>query len=168
MIEMFELHASMPPMRSVEYQATIPLKCLIIIHNYQGMQIFRQSTNQITTQFSGTVYQWRHRTALTAGWFRCCWEEKTTRSNRMKFRLSCGTGLFNYMYAGKRCNHNWQLANLLCQVIKHTTKSYISSCSAEWQEEIWSFCYQIKLRKSLCGPAVVSQVYLLKFSLEFW
>ena len=32
-IEMFELHASMPPMRSAEYQATIPLKFIIIVHN---------------------------------------------------------------------------------------------------------------------------------------
>ena len=33
-IEMFELHASMPPMRPAEYQAKIPLKFLKIIHNY--------------------------------------------------------------------------------------------------------------------------------------
>ena len=33
-IELFELHASMPPMRSAEYQAKIPLKFLKIIHNY--------------------------------------------------------------------------------------------------------------------------------------
>ena len=32
-IEVFELHASMPPMRSAEYQVTVPLKFLIIIHN---------------------------------------------------------------------------------------------------------------------------------------
>ena len=32
---MFELHASMPPMRSAaEYQVTIPLKFLLIIQNY--------------------------------------------------------------------------------------------------------------------------------------
>ena len=36
-IEMFELHASMPPTRSAEYQATIPLKFLIIIHNYANV-----------------------------------------------------------------------------------------------------------------------------------
>ena len=36
-IEMFELHASMPPMRSAEYQATIPLKFLIIIHSYTNI-----------------------------------------------------------------------------------------------------------------------------------
>ena len=39
-IEMFELHVSMPPVRSAKYQETILLKFLII------MQIFRQSTNQ--------------------------------------------------------------------------------------------------------------------------
>ena len=33
-IEMFELHARMPPMRSAEQQVTIPLKFLIIIRNY--------------------------------------------------------------------------------------------------------------------------------------
>ena len=36
-IEMFELHVSMPSMRSAEYQATIPLKFLIIIHNYENV-----------------------------------------------------------------------------------------------------------------------------------
>ena len=54
MIEMFELHASMRPMQSAEYQATMSLKFLIIIHNYWGMRIFRQSTNQITTRFLGS------------------------------------------------------------------------------------------------------------------
>ena len=34
LIEMFELHERMPGMRSAEYQATIPLKFFIIIHNY--------------------------------------------------------------------------------------------------------------------------------------
>ena len=33
-IEMFELHASMPLMQSAEYQATIPPKFLTIIYNY--------------------------------------------------------------------------------------------------------------------------------------
>ena len=42
-IEMFELHASMPPTRSAEYQATIPLKFLIIIHNYANVQTINQS-----------------------------------------------------------------------------------------------------------------------------
>ena len=36
-IEMFELHGSMPPMQSAEYLATIPLKFLIIIHNYANV-----------------------------------------------------------------------------------------------------------------------------------
>ena len=34
LIEMFELNERMPGMRSAEYQATIPLKFFIIIHNY--------------------------------------------------------------------------------------------------------------------------------------
>ena len=42
-IEMFELHASMPPMRSAEYQATIPPKFLIVIHNYANIQTINQS-----------------------------------------------------------------------------------------------------------------------------
>ena len=36
-IELFELHAGMPPMRSAEYQKTMPLKFLIIIHNYTNV-----------------------------------------------------------------------------------------------------------------------------------
>ena len=42
-IKMFELHASMPPMRSAEYQATIPLKFVIILHNYANVYIINQS-----------------------------------------------------------------------------------------------------------------------------
>ena len=34
LIEMLELHKRVPGMRSAEYQATIPLKFVIIIHNY--------------------------------------------------------------------------------------------------------------------------------------
>ena len=34
LIEMFELNERMSGMQSAEYQATIPLKFLIIIHNY--------------------------------------------------------------------------------------------------------------------------------------
>ena len=37
LIEMFELPERMPGMRSVEYQATIPLKFFIIIHNYANV-----------------------------------------------------------------------------------------------------------------------------------
>ena len=37
LIEMFELHERMPDMRSAEYQATIPLKFFIIIHNYANV-----------------------------------------------------------------------------------------------------------------------------------
>ena len=36
-IEMFELHERMPGMPSAEYQATIPLKFFIIIHNYANV-----------------------------------------------------------------------------------------------------------------------------------
>ena len=37
LIEMFELHERMPGMQSAEYQATIVLKCFIIIHNYANV-----------------------------------------------------------------------------------------------------------------------------------
>ena len=37
LIEMFELHERVPGMRSTEYQATIPLKFFIIIHNYANV-----------------------------------------------------------------------------------------------------------------------------------
>ena len=36
-IEMFELHAIIPEMRSAEYQATIQLKFLIIMRNYANV-----------------------------------------------------------------------------------------------------------------------------------
>ena len=36
-IEMFELHERIPGKRSAEYQATIPLKFFIIIHNYANV-----------------------------------------------------------------------------------------------------------------------------------
>ena len=42
-IEMFELHASMPPMRSAEYQATNPLKFLIIARNYANVYAINES-----------------------------------------------------------------------------------------------------------------------------
>ena len=50
-IEMFELHASMPPMRSAEYQATIPLKFIIIVHNNANLD---NQPIKITTRFSGS------------------------------------------------------------------------------------------------------------------
>ena len=37
LIEMFELNERMPGMPSAEYQATIPLKCFTIIHNYANV-----------------------------------------------------------------------------------------------------------------------------------
>ena len=49
LIEMFELHERMPGimalegMQSAEYQATIPLKCFIIIHNYANVWTINQS-----------------------------------------------------------------------------------------------------------------------------
>ena len=42
-IEMFELHASMPPMQSAEYQAKLLQKFPIIIHNYANVQTINQS-----------------------------------------------------------------------------------------------------------------------------
>ena len=53
-VEIFELHASMPGVRSDEYQMTIPLKFLIIIHNYVNHPI------KITTRFSGSDVAGRH------------------------------------------------------------------------------------------------------------
>ena len=43
LIEMFEVHERMPGMRSVEYQATIPLKFFMIIHNYANVKTINQS-----------------------------------------------------------------------------------------------------------------------------
>ena len=43
-----ELQESVPGMRSAEYQTTIPLKFLIIVHNYANVW-----TIKITTRFSG-------------------------------------------------------------------------------------------------------------------
>ena len=40
---MFELHRSIPPMRSTEHQATIPLKFLITILNYANVLTINQS-----------------------------------------------------------------------------------------------------------------------------
>ena len=37
LIEMFELNERLPGMRSAKYQATIPLKFFIIIHNYANV-----------------------------------------------------------------------------------------------------------------------------------
>ena len=37
LVEMFELHERMPGMRSAEFQAKIPLKFFIIIHNYANV-----------------------------------------------------------------------------------------------------------------------------------
>ena len=49
LMEMFELNERMPGMPSAEYQATIPLKFFIIIHNYADNQPIK-----ITTRFSGS------------------------------------------------------------------------------------------------------------------
>ena len=43
LIKMFELRERMQGMRSAEYQATIPLKFFIIIHNYANVQTINQS-----------------------------------------------------------------------------------------------------------------------------
>ena len=83
LIEMFVLHERMPGVRSAEYQATILLKFFIIIHNYANV--------------------WHHWTGLTAGRFRHCWEEKTTRNNRMNFRL---------LYPGLSCSTEHKQKNI--------------------------------------------------------
>ena len=43
LMEMFEVHERMPGVRSVEYQATIPLKFFMIIHNYAYVKTINQS-----------------------------------------------------------------------------------------------------------------------------
>ena len=43
LVEMFELNERMPGMRSAEYQATIPLKVFMIIHNYANVSTINQS-----------------------------------------------------------------------------------------------------------------------------
>ena len=60
-IEMFELHTSMPGMQSAEYQMTIPLKFLIILSTH--MQLCECLDNQqikITTQFTGRDVTGQH------------------------------------------------------------------------------------------------------------
>ena len=47
-----ELQESVPGMRSAEYQTTIPLKFLIIVHNYANKPA-NVWTIKITTRFSG-------------------------------------------------------------------------------------------------------------------
>ena len=42
-VKIFELHASMPGVRSAKYQTTVPLKFLIIIHNYANDWTINQS-----------------------------------------------------------------------------------------------------------------------------
>ena len=86
-IEMFELHASMPPMRSAEYQATIPLKLLIIIHNYANETINQSKSlpgfRVVVTSLDG-INGWSIQTLLRG---------ETTLSNRMKFRRERDTKL---------------------------------------------------------------------------
>ena len=43
LIKIFELHERMSGMRSAEYQATIPLKFFIVIHNYANVLTINQS-----------------------------------------------------------------------------------------------------------------------------
>ena len=61
-IEMFELHVSMPPMRSAEYQETIPLTFLIIIHNYANIQTINQSKS--LPSFLDGISSWLIQTLL--------------------------------------------------------------------------------------------------------
>ena len=42
-VKIFELHASMPGVRSAKYETTVPLKFLIIIHNYANVWTINQS-----------------------------------------------------------------------------------------------------------------------------
>ena len=84
-IEMFKLWISMPRLWSPIgwISSNNPAK---ICDNYTLLcKCLGNQPIKITTQFS--VSEWCQWTALTAGWFRCCWEEKMTQSNWMKFRL---------------------------------------------------------------------------------
>ena len=108
LIEMLELNERMPGMWSAEYQATIPLSFFIIIYNYAN----DHQPIKITTRFS--VSEWRHWTALTVGRFGRCWEEETTRSNRMNFRL---LELCESIYS---CAGSISLQSALKKVLKDT------------------------------------------------
>ena len=58
-MEMFELHRCIPPMRSTEHQATIPLKFLITIHNYANVLTINQSQSPpgfwVVTSLEGII-----------------------------------------------------------------------------------------------------------------
>ena len=61
-IEMFELHASMPSMQSADYQAKILQKFPIIIHNYANVETINQSKSLpgfrvVVTSLDG-IYGW--------------------------------------------------------------------------------------------------------------
>ena len=58
-VEIFELHASMPGVRSDEYQMTIPLKFLIIIHNHANVWTINHPI-KITTRVLGSEVAGRH------------------------------------------------------------------------------------------------------------
>ena len=77
------------------------------------MRMFGQSTYQNRYPLFGWL---RHWTALTAGRFRRCLEEKTTRSDRLKFRL-----LIISLFSGLECsflqlqgNSNSEFKNQCC------------------------------------------------------
>ena len=66
--EMFELHASMPPMRSAEYQVTIPPNFLIIIHYYVNIWTINQSKSlpgfQVVVMSLDGINDWSIQTLL--------------------------------------------------------------------------------------------------------
>ena len=111
--------------------------------------MFRQSTNQNHYPVLG---YWSHWTALTASQFRRCWEEKTTRSNRMKFRLqkTCDYLEFNVLpsckvwaQTDKNCKSYWP--RLQFQVL-----CWPGVFNAIQDDEIHFLCYcpkYLKLRK---------------------
>ena len=83
-IEMFELHASMPSMQSADYQAKIPQKFPIIIHNYANVETINQSKSLpgfrvVVTSLDGLAAAVASDVAET---------RKRLRGNRMNFRLS--------------------------------------------------------------------------------
>ena len=134
LIEMLELNERMPGMRSAEYQATIPLK---FFHNYTILcKCLDNQPIKITPRFSGS--EWRHWTASTAGRFRCCWEEKTTRSNRMNFRLPM-VPLWNDVWVTST-----ESGYCFCclEQISHTARPIRSKCYPDLSSDVlsvWNF-----------------------------
>ena len=59
LIEMFELNERMPGMRSAEYQATIPLKSFIIIHNKKAPEGVYAGCLGVRKNYWYVEWQWK-------------------------------------------------------------------------------------------------------------